>query len=95
MMDRSARACARTDLYVAGAPVAGGSSVWVRSREEVDSRDLARRLRADSVLIEPGAVFFETPPGICPFFRLGYGSISEDRIAEGIPLIARAAGGIS
>ena len=80
-----------TGLRIAGAPVAGGSSVWVHGGQGVDSADLAQRLQADSVLIEPGAVFFETPPKTCPYFRLGYGSIRDDRIAEGIALIAKAA----
>ena len=80
-----------TGLRIAGAPVAGGSSVWVHGGPGVDSADLAQRLQADSVLIEPGAVFFETPPKTCPYFRLGYGSIRDDRIAEGIALIAKAA----
>lgn len=80
-----------TDLQIAGAPTAGGSSIWVRGQEGTDSGVLAQDLREDSVLIEPGAVFFEEPPAPCPFFRLGYGSISEEWIEQGIRLIARRA----
>ena len=43
--------------------------------------------------IEPGEVFFETPPRPCPYFRLGYSTIGEADIARGIELIARRAGG--
>lgn len=78
-------------VQIAGAPVAGGSSVWIEGRAGIDAAELATALRNDSVLIEPGAVFFETPPEPCPFFRLGYGSIDADRIALGIELIATAA----
>jgi GntR family transcriptional regulator/MocR family aminotransferase len=78
----------RSPLRIAGAPTAGGSSVWVRGPDGVDSQLVASRLQADSVLIEPGAVFFETPPDPCPFFRLGYGSIAEHDIAQGIRLIS-------
>lgn len=77
-------------VQIAGAPVAGGSSVWIEGRAGIDAAALATALRDDSVLIEPGAVFFETPPEPCPFFRLGYGSIAEAAIAEGVGLIAAA-----
>ncbi len=79
----------QTGLHIAGAPISGGSSVWIKGRPGIDASVLAEMLRKDSVLIEPGAVFFETPPAPCPFFRLGYGSIAEERIAEGIHLIAK------
>lgn len=82
-------ALARTSLEIAGTPTSGGSSIWLRGPDEVDSDDLADLLRADSLLIEPGAVFFETPPDPCPFFRIGYGSIPERDIAPGIALIDR------
>ncbi|MBC9245202.1 PLP-dependent aminotransferase family protein [Paracoccus sp. 11-3] len=81
-----------TRLQIAGAPAAGGSSIWVRGPDGTDSTALALALREDGVLIEPGAVFFEDPPDPCPYFRLGYGSIAEDRIAPGIRLIAERAG---
>lgn len=67
----------------------GGSSLWMRAPEGVDTEYLAALLRGRSVLIEPGAVFF---PGTLPprrFFRLAYSSIPEERIADGIAIIAR------
>ncbi|MDO5605333.1 MAG: PLP-dependent aminotransferase family protein [Paracoccus sp. (in: a-proteobacteria)] len=78
-------------LQIAGAARQGGSSLWVCGPEGLDSDDLADRLRRESVLIEPGSAFFESPPTPCPLFRLGYSSISEDRITEGVRLIAAAA----
>lgn len=78
-----------TGLLIAGAPASGGSSVWIQGPAGCDAALLARALREDSVLIEPGAVFFETPPDPCPFFRLGYGSIPARDIAPGIRLIAQ------
>lgn len=75
-------------LKIAGAPISGGSSVWIEAPAGLDAAVLATALRQDSVLIEPGAVFFEAPPDPCPFFRLGYGSIADHRIADGIRLIA-------
>ena len=52
--------------------------------------DLAEHGRRRGVLIEPGAVFFETPPRPCPFFRLGYGSISSDKIRPGLEQLQKA-----
>ncbi|RMC32076.1 PLP-dependent aminotransferase family protein [Paracoccus alkanivorans] len=85
------QALRRTSLTIAGAPASGGSSVWIKGPEHVDSADLAEQLRPDGVLIEPGEVFFETPPPVCPYFRLGYSSIIERDIPAGIELIARRA----
>ncbi|MCA8881866.1 MAG: PLP-dependent aminotransferase family protein [Rhodobacteraceae bacterium] len=82
-------AIARTPLTIEGAAASGGSSVWVRADAECDSAELAWRLREASVLIEPGAVFFENPATPCPQFRLGYSSIDEADIPAGIDLIAR------
>ena len=79
-------------LTLAGAARSGGSSVWLSAPAAVDSGRLAEALRSESVLIEPGAVFFEAPSVPCPFFRLGYGSIPPERIAAGIALIDAAAG---
>ncbi|RQP07134.1 MAG: PLP-dependent aminotransferase family protein [Paracoccus sp. BP8] len=84
-------ALAATPLRIAGAARSGGSSLWIEGPEGIDSSLLATRLQADSVLIEPGEVFFETPPAPCRFFRLGYSSIREGEIAPGIALIARRA----
>ncbi|MTH79260.1 PLP-dependent aminotransferase family protein [Paracoccus aestuariivivens] len=78
-------------LELAGAPRAGGSSVWVRAPDGVGSQILADRLHDESVLIEPGEVFFEQPPEPCSFFRLGYATIADNLIAEGIRRIDRAA----
>jgi len=75
-------------LEIAGAIDDGGSSLWMRAPEEVDARRLATQLRDDSVLIEPGAPFFDTPQGQERYFRLAYSSIPADKIKEGIARIA-------
>ncbi len=74
-------------LRLAGASSSGGSGVWVEAPAGVDSAVLAERLRPDGVLVEPGDVFFETPPAPCTFFRLGFSSIRDGDIAPGIALI--------
>jgi len=80
-------AIAATGLEVAGAATFGGSSVWMRARG-ADTEALALRLRAEGVLIEPGAPFFATPDaGAREFYRLGYSSIPAGRIAEGVGVL--------
>lgn len=85
------QALAETPLRIAGAARSGGSSLWIEAYGWIDSARLADRLRQDSVLIEPGEVFFDAPPSPCSYFRLGYSSIRDGNIAPGIALIARRA----
>ena len=77
-------------LTIAGQGTYGGSSVWLKTPTGIDTSALAETLRADSVLVEPGAPFFagENPP--TAYLRLAYSSIPSARIPEGINLIADA-----
>ena len=68
----------------------GGSSVWMRAPEAVDTGVLAVALRGQGALIEPGRVFYDPAAGPDNYYRLAYSSIAAARIAEGIGLIARA-----
>tara|TARA_R110002167_G_scaffold366427_1_gene596648 strand:- start:26804 stop:28279 length:1476 start_codon:yes stop_codon:yes gene_type:complete len=77
-------------LTVAGHGTYGGSSVWLRAPDGVDTTTLALSLRAHGVLIEPGAPFFAGPTPPENFFRLAYSSIPTARIPDGIALIAKA-----
>lgn len=77
-----------TPFTIAGAAREGGASLWIAAPAGIDSDDLARRACDAGVLIEPGAVFFERPPARCNLFRMGYGSIPESRIAEGVAALA-------
>jgi GntR family transcriptional regulator/MocR family aminotransferase len=67
----------------------GGSSVWIRGPEDLDARKLRVKAAASGVLIEPGDVHFlgNDPP--LNYFRLGYSSISQDRIEAGIEILAK------
>lgn len=74
---------------------AGGSCFWMRAPDHVDTHDLAVSLRSDSVLIEPGDIFFGPDPKTgarpsTPYYRLAYSSIPAERIPEGVARIARA-----
>ena len=81
-------ALANHGLGVADRGVFGGSSIWMRAPETVDTGELDRRLRDKGVLIEPGRPFFHAaePPG--NFYRLAYSSISSERIPEGVARLA-------
>ena len=67
----------------------GGSSIWMRAPDAVDTDQLAAHLRARGVLIEPGRVFYDPAMGPQNYYRLAYSSIAASRIAEGIGLIAQ------
>ena len=70
----------------------GGTSIWVQGPAGTDARALAQAAAARSVLIEPGARFFDRPGPRSPFLRLGISSISLQHIEPGIRELATAAG---
>ncbi len=75
-------------LTVAGQGGFGGSSFWMRAG--VDTERLAATLRGQGVLIEPGRAFFDPARPDGTHYRLGYSSITPNRIPEGIARIAAA-----
>jgi GntR family transcriptional regulator/MocR family aminotransferase len=77
-------------LTVAGRGMLGGSSIWMQAPLHVDTSKLARDLQRQSVHIEPGEAFFSSQNRPKNFYRLGYSSISSDRIEPGIQQIAEA-----
>jgi GntR family transcriptional regulator/MocR family aminotransferase len=79
---------AQTDLDVAGQGAHGGSSFWMRAPKGIDTQVLAIRLKARGVLIEPGQSFFGGDEQPQNFYRLGYSSISANRIVEGLQALA-------
>lgn len=77
-----------TNLEMAGAAKFGGSSLWVKAPDGIDTEDLATALLETGVVIEPGAPFFSRRCKPKEFFRLGYSSIPVENIGEGIRQIA-------
>jgi len=77
-------------LTVAGQGGFGGSAFWMAAPPGVDTGILARGLRAEGVLIEPGQGFFDPARAERRFYRLAYSSIAATRIPEGIARIGRA-----
>jgi len=79
----------KEQLEIAGAVDDGGSSLWMRTPTGVDASELAKALRDENVLIEPGRPFFADPDQGAQFYRIAYSSIIAERIPEGISRIAR------
>lgn len=70
-------------------PTFGGTAFWVRGPRDLDTCELARVAMREEVLLEPGDVFFHHLPAPRNYFRLGFSSISTERIDEGIEKLAR------
>ena len=83
-------ALARQGLSVEGRGFFGGSSIWMRAPDHVDTTALAVNLRDKGVLIEPGHPFFHGAAPPRNYYRLAYSSIPSNRIGDGIALLAQA-----
>ena len=77
-------------LTVSGRGYFGGSSFWMRAPNSVNTDDLAKRLQAKGVLIEPGRPFFASDTQAAQHYRLAYSSIPSTRIPEGVRLVSEA-----
>ena len=80
-------ALAKTKLEVSGAAQFGGTSLWVKAPDGIDTQTLAGDLLKEGVVIEPGAPFFSGEDQPKSFFRLAYSSIPTEKIPEGVRLI--------
>lgn len=69
-------------------PPDGGSALWGRFEEEVDTRLLRQAAFEQGILIESGEAFWlaDAAPSNC--LRLGFSSIQAERIAPGIAALA-------
>ena len=65
-------------------PVSGGASCWVQGPKWLDCRQLAQKAEERGVLIERGDVFFMMQDARVNHFRIGFTSIPEERIEQGI-----------
>lgn len=78
------------DHRIPGASVSlpfGGSAFWVEAPRELDAKALLNRTARQGVLFEPGEVFFSDRDKPKHFFRLGFSSISTDKIEPGLDRI--------
>lgn len=65
-------------------PAFGGTSYWVEGPASLDTRDLQMRGREAGIFMEPGDVYFMQDDAPRNFYRLGFSSISTDRIEPGV-----------
>lgn len=72
-------------------PAFGGTSFWVEGPRGFDAVQLATEAIKDGILIEPGDIFFADSENHKNYFRLGFSSIPDERIEEGIRLLAKRA----
>jgi GntR family transcriptional regulator/MocR family aminotransferase len=70
-------------------PAIGGSAVWIRAPDEIDTDKLSLAAASAGILIEPGSVFFAQAPKSCRHFRMGYSAIAEMLIRDGVSELAK------
>ena len=94
LAERSTAMCAALERHLPTFEVTagtGGSSVWVKGPDDLDSRSLAIAAKQTGVLIEPGDVFFHSDQPPKNYCRLGFSSIPTTRIEPGIEILSKIA----
>lgn len=66
----------------------GGTAFWLQGPADLDCRWLQRVAAQNSILIEPGDVYFNQSPQPLNYLRLGLTSIPVERIEPGIKKLA-------
>lgn len=70
------------------APAFGGSSFWVKLPENVSAKELEERASEAGIIINAGDNYFADRHGPKHYCRLGFSSIPEEHIEEGIAKLA-------
>lgn len=70
----------------------GGTCFWLTGPPEIDTTVLAKRLKARSVLIDQGSVFYRDPQQGRRSFRIGFAALPKAAIRDGIKIIAEEVG---
>lgn len=70
----------------------GGTCFWLTGPKDIDTTLLARKLKARSVLIDEGAVFYRNPAQGLRNLRIGFAALPKVAIREGISIIAEEVG---
>jgi len=65
-------------------PTFGGTAYWVKGPEKLDSTTLQSEAQKQGILIESGDIFFMQPDQHKNYFRLGFSSIPDSKIDQGI-----------
>jgi 2-aminoadipate transaminase len=75
------------DLCVWSKPE-GGLFIWMRLPDDVDRKELWKRTQANGFGYLPGVAFHYRNANV-PYLRLAFGHLTEQQIADGIPVLAR------
>ena len=75
-------------------PTFGGSCYWIKGPKDLDAQYLQQLAQQEGILIESGNVHFSQENSPKNYFRLGFSSISTDRIEPGIKKLAELINGI-
>ncbi len=78
----------------ASAPAFGGSSFWVQLPEHINAQRLEVAALEKGIILNAGNHYFARRDGPENFCRLGFSSIQEDKIEEGIEKLASIIAGI-
>jgi len=70
-------------------PTFGGTAFWVVGPKELDTKTLESLARKHGILIEPGDIFFMNAEAHKNYFRLGYSSIAENKIDDGLAQLSQ------
>lgn len=70
-------------------PSFGGSSYWIKGPANLDAAELKAKAKAQGILIEPGKIHYVEQEEANSYFRLGFSSISTNKIASGIEKLAK------
>ena len=95
--ERCTTMCQALEHYLPGTtqkPGHGASSLWIEGDPALDTRKLHVAAAAESILIEPGDIHFQSEDPPLNYFRLGYSSIANDQIEPGIKHLAKIIHGL-
>jgi GntR family transcriptional regulator/MocR family aminotransferase len=79
----------RHSVFSASAPTFGGSSFWVRLPENVSAQELEGLAAQSGIIVNAGDHYFASREGPSNYCRLGFSSIPEDKIVDGINKLAQ------
>lgn len=66
----------------------GGSSIWIRLPEYIDSRRLKQAARESGILLQSGDFYFQQQDAPKNYIKLGFSAIPDDQIEAGIVRLA-------
>ncbi|MFK7854090.1 MAG: PLP-dependent aminotransferase family protein [Granulosicoccus sp.] len=82
-------------VFSATAPTFGGSSFWVQLPDKVSAVELEALAAQNGIIINAGDHYFASRNGPSNYCRLGFSSIPDNKIVDGIDRLAQLVGTLS